>query len=498
MNAIDWAESNWIVPETKRLIRLRPWQKAALKAMFPEDGSPSPWETFLLSNVKKSGKTELDSLAVLYAILTFPDGETAFVVANDELQAQERVFDRIAKQVRLQGMVARGEATVTKSEIFFPHTGSRIVVLGADFAGAAGALFGVSSWTELWAFRYEQHIRLWEELTPIPNRPRSLRIVDSYAGFTGDSPILEPMWSRALGGERIHAELPIFANGRLWAFIDQGEDAQDNAWLGDPAGREAYYEEQRASLRPGTFARLHMNLWQQGEEAFLSAGDWDAIVREYEPPYEAPVLAYVGLDAATKRDCAAVVAVTWDGELLEVIAHRIWTPPKGGTLDLEATIEAYVRELARRFGDIEVSYDPSQMIRSAQELGRHGVWMRELPQTSGNLTQASQSLFDAVKERRLRCYPASDLRQHVLNSVVVETPRGWRLAKEKASRKIDGAVALSFAVSAAVQGPRGMGGEAIAGESTLARDIRESLDSDQRFGGAVVPTLTGGLRDMPL
>ena len=105
------------------------------------------------------------------------------------------------------GLAERGAALLAKGEIVFPETGTRIVALPADFAGAAGAIFGVSSWTELWAFRYEGHVRLWEELTPIPNR-RSLRIVDSYAGFAGDSPILEPIRQRALAGERLAEELP--------------------------------------------------------------------------------------------------------------------------------------------------------------------------------------------------------------------------------------------------------------------------------------------------
>ena len=39
----------------------------------------------------------------------------------------------------------------------------------------------------------------------------------------------------------------------------------------------------------------------------------------------------------------------------------------------------------------------------------------------------------------------------VAAAVAVESPRGWRLAKEKASSKIDGAVALSFACLAAVR-----------------------------------------------
>ena len=41
MNAVEWAEANWILPETGKPIRLRPWQRACLSAMFPADGSPS-------------------------------------------------------------------------------------------------------------------------------------------------------------------------------------------------------------------------------------------------------------------------------------------------------------------------------------------------------------------------------------------------------------------------------------------------------------------------
>jgi phage terminase large subunit-like protein len=154
MNAVEWAEENWRVASGE-LIRLRPWQRAVLLAMFPADGSPSPWETFLVSTVKKGGKTELNGIATLYAALTLPAPETVFCVANDEEQAQERVFDRIASAVRRMGLVKSGAAVVTKSEIVFPETGTRIVAIPAEFAGAAGAVFGVTSWTELWAFRHE-------------------------------------------------------------------------------------------------------------------------------------------------------------------------------------------------------------------------------------------------------------------------------------------------------------------------------------------------------
>lgn len=51
----------------------------------------------------------------------------------------------------------------------------------------------------------------------------------------------------------------------------------------------------------------------------------------------------------------------------------------------------------------------------------------------------------------MRLYKTPDLREHVLNAVSIETSRGIRLTKEKQSAKIDGCVALSFAVLAAVQ-----------------------------------------------
>ncbi len=221
-----------------------------------------------------------------------------------------------------------------------------------------------------------------------------------------------------------------------------------------------YYEEQAATLRPGSFARLHLNRWQSGEEAFVTAEDWDACVdpslKPLLPEQARGLRLSVGLDAATKRDCAAVVAVAKlpDGRT-RLVRHRIWTPKRGEPLDLEETVEAFVLGLRRDYTLAAVVFDPFQMARSAETLKRAGVWMSELPQTSSNLTSAGQALYELVTARNLVMYPAEDLRAHALNAVAIETARGWRIAKEKASRKVDAAVALSFACLDAV--PRGSG-----------------------------------------
>ncbi len=302
MTAVEWIEQ-------RSGLRLRVWQRAVVEAMFPADGAPSRFETFLISTVKKAGKTTLSGWCALYAALTFGAGETAFVVGNDLEQGDENVFALLVAAVRQAGLDRSGAAVVRSDRIVFEN-GTRIIALASDFAGSAGARFGITLWTEVWAFRHEGHIRLWEELTPIPNR-RSLRIVDSYAGFDGDAPVLEPLWRRAMAGERLDDELPIFANGRLWAYIDQGDEARARAWLGDPAEMDSYYAEQAASLRSGTFARLHSNQWQSGEEAFVTAEGYDACVVPglLPAPADPRVPVFVGADAATRRDCAAVVAV---------------------------------------------------------------------------------------------------------------------------------------------------------------------------------------------
>ena len=54
-----------------------------------------------------------------------------------------------------------------------------------------------------------------------------------------------------------------------------------------------------------------------------------------------------------------------------------------------------------------------------------------------------QTLFDLLTGLNLEVYPSDELRQQALSTVAVENPRGWRIAKEKASKKIDAIVALA-------------------------------------------------------
>lgn len=77
--------------------------------------------------------------------------------------------------------------------------------------------------------------------------------------------------------------------------------------------------------------------------------------------------------------------------------------------------------------------------------------MEEFPQSQPNLTESSQNLYDLIKGKNLEVYHDKEMKLAINRAVAKETPRGWRITKEKTSHKIDVVVALAFACLAAVQ-----------------------------------------------
>jgi hypothetical protein len=154
-----------------------------------------------------------------------------------------------------------------------------------------------------------------------------------------------------------------------------------------------------------------------------------------------------------KRDSTAIVCCTFDqaAKKVRLVWHRIFQPSPDDPLLFEDTIERTLLDLRRRFWVREVRFDPYQMQATAQRLVAQGVPMLEFPQSVPNLTEASTNLYELLKGRNLLVYPDDDLRLAVSRCVALETTRGWRIAKEKASHKIDVVVALAQAALGAVQ-----------------------------------------------
>jgi phage terminase large subunit-like protein len=100
----------------------------------------------------------------------------------------------------------------------------------------------------------------------------------------------------------------------------------------------------------------------------------------------------------------------------------------------------------------KVLFDAWQMQAVAQRLTRAGLRIEEFPQSPGNLTAASQNLFELIQAQNLVAYPDAGMRLAISHVIASETPRGWRITKEKQSHKIDVVIALAMAAYATVQG----------------------------------------------
>ena len=86
-----------------------------------------------------------------------------------------------------------------------------------------------------------------------------------------------------------------------------------------------------------------------------------------------------------------------------------------------------------------------------------------------------QTLFDLLNGKNLVLYPSDELRQQALSTVAIENPRGWRIAKEKASKKIDVIVALAMACCAAMAHRGEIGKRAARGFNRAQHVSKERL-----------------------
>jgi phage terminase large subunit-like protein len=267
----------------------------------------------------------------------------------------------------------------------------------------------------------------------------------TYAGFAGESTVLEALYQRGLQQPLVASDLHA-GDGILmfWSHVPIA-----------PWQTEAWLAEMGRSLRPNAYLRMIENRFVTTESTFIDMAWWDACVDPQATPIitDRMLSVWIGVDTSVKRDSTAIVAVHWDrkAQKARLVWHRIYQPLPDQPIDFEVAIEDTIRDLHKRYRVRGVLYDPYQMQASAQRLRREGVPIEGFPQSASNLTEASQNLYELIKGGNLVAYPDAAVRLAVSRAVAVETARGWRIAKDKQSHKIDVVVALGMAALAAVR-----------------------------------------------
>jgi phage terminase large subunit-like protein len=444
---VEWAQENIILDDGK-LIRFEPHQRRILNHCFKFNKKGKlPYSVIIYSCPKKSGKTELNAIVQAYFAYNVEPPNELITAANKREQAISRAFKRLKVFIERNPFLHEQVLSLTGNLVTL-RNGTTILAIPNDASGEAGSNHGLTCWDEIWGFVSERNRRLWDELCPVPTRLNSIRFVSTYAGFVGESTLLEEIYSQVFtevgevreGVKRpLGVRLPCYAVGDTFLYWDHEARM--------PWQTASYYESQKRQLRPYTFLRLHENRWVSSESGLFDMDRWDdCVLASHSPPLpDKRISLYVGVDASTKKDRTAVVSVyKQDGKVL-LGPKRFWQPSKENPMDLEETIEAYLLELHKGYRILRVNYDPFQFHRSATTLTKKGLPMREYPQTIPNLTACGQNIYDLVQSGNIILYPCKDLRYEASCAIGKETSRGFRIAKESTSAKVDQIVALAMA-----------------------------------------------------
>jgi hypothetical protein len=192
MDAATFIETTLVNPETGALFVLTDAEREFLAHAFEltPDGRLR-YPELVFSAIKKSGKTAFAAMLVIYVIVVLGERYAeAYCCANDFEQSQGRVFTAAARIVEASPLLSL-DATITANKITFGSTGSTITAIASDYAGAAGANPTITVFDELWGYTSERAHRLWDEMIPPPTRRIACRLTVTYAGYEGESELLE-------------------------------------------------------------------------------------------------------------------------------------------------------------------------------------------------------------------------------------------------------------------------------------------------------------------
>lgn len=391
----------------------------------------------LIGVSRKNGKSELAAAMALYLLVA--DGEfgaEVYSLAGDRKQAS-LVYKTAADMAK--GSPFRSAVRVYRSVMEVPETSSIYRALSAD----ADLQHGLNPHGAIIdEYHVHRDAEQYEAMrTGTAARLEPLIVTITTAGSEKRGPLWD-LYERAMSGKdpRLFLFWRSVPPGTSIDDLDAFEVANPASWV-----TREFLADQRASLPEPVFRRLHGNEWYEaGGVLWVSREAWNACEGEVDLDPDRPTV--IAVDAASKRDTTAVAVLQRDDE--GVTHSRVWimtADPDIGFLEYD-TVEALIRDLASTFDVRRIGFDPYQMVPVMQRLDAEGLPVELFPQSHVRMVPASNLLYDAIMEGRLRHDGDPEVTEQVLSAGVREVPQGWRLDKRVRSRSIDAAVALAMGI----------------------------------------------------
>jgi phage terminase large subunit-like protein len=416
---------------------LEPFQRRILRAAL------GPERECLVLIARDNSKTTLAALLALYWLVTGPEDVYAVANSRDQAHVLLSYAKRFARELDDPRVVERFHDLRFCPDPSKPSVWTRqLRALAADAPKLHG-LKGKWLIDELHAARDDE---VYLAARTSSEREDSKVVVISTAAASADT-TLGRLRARALAAPDVRRRGAVTdcRAGNLRALMWEcdpeasigdmtaAKRANPASWITTRSLRRLY-----EAVPEQAFRRYHRNEHATAAAgSWLPPGAWQKCRTDYEiEPGERVVC---GVDVGGTRAATALVYVTEDLR----VGVETWQGEESVLY-----IEAALRELAERQEIREVAFDPWHFGAQALDLGQRGLRMVEFPQSSSRMVPASERLYAAIIERRLKHPGDPVLDRHVAACVAKETPRGFQLAKpgRDAPVQVDAAVALAMAV----------------------------------------------------
>ncbi|NBJ34463.1 terminase large subunit [Serratia fonticola] len=435
---------------------------------------------------RKNAKSTLSSGIGLY--MTGADGEGgAEVYSAATARDQARiVFDDAKQMIKLASKTLGRLFGTNKLNIHQERTGSKFEPLASDANNLDGKNIHCGIVDELHAHKTRD---VWDVLeTATGARLQSLIFAITTAGFNKEGICYEQRdYAIKVLNNFSNPDPMAVKDDTYFAMIytlDDGDDPFDEAnWpkanpgLGickrwDDMRRLAKKAKEQVTARVNFFTK-HLNIWVQGENAWMDMARWELCRDKWEPSLTASWPMWLGIDLSNKIDISAAVKV-WlatDGDIY--IKSRFWIP--------EGRLEACSKQQAELYkkwheagflefteGDVvdhalikeevliwakgeslnEFAYDPWSATQFSLGIAAEGVPIVEVPQTVKNLSEAMKETEAKVYARRLH-HDGNPVMTWMMSNVTVKPDKNENIFPNKSTpeNKIDGPSALFTGMS---------------------------------------------------
>jgi len=432
----EFIQREMVISETNQPLILHPEQADVLRAMSHKTNGLYDYALWLYSAPKKSGKTTIGAAVALWQAWQVPNG-FVYIIGNDLSQADNRMMESIRYAITHNPRF-KNRARIIRNTIYLDN-GTKLQSIPVDPKGEAGMNPTGLFWTEAWGAMGTKPELLWSEAVLSPTRAgKSFKFVESYAGFEGESLILERLYKSIIKGGRPHDTIPeLYTKGESIGYWCT------RRYMDWQVKNPQYYINEENEKTPQEFARIHSNVWASATQAFVP-NEW---VRACQSEYSlnAGEGVIIGVDAATSSDCFSVVMCSRRGNDVYVHYSRVWYPPKGDTIDFREP-EAEIRRLIHEYNVVECCFDPYQLHSLMTNIrDEEFVNVRPFPQ-GGDRLLSDMRLYTLIRERKLHHHGDADLVQHISNADadISKEENKLRIVKRSQDLKIDAAVSLSM------------------------------------------------------